>query len=191
MKKHVLLSALFLILPLSHCSPDTPTPANLPTTPASTTSDTGVTPAPADTVTPEAPLNTNPGPVEMTDEELKTLAATYTETLKAINTELEPSSIHGARVKTFLDPTAFDAYQSQSFPYAANTVSLKESHASESGPITRLYVMKKIPGYDTANNDWFYAVMSTEGVASQKGKVQFCIACHAGNKNKDYLFGFQ
>ena len=127
----------------------------------------------------------------MTDEELKTLAANYTESLKAINTELEPSSIHGARVKTFLDPTAFDAYQAQRFPYAANTVSLKESHASDSGPISRLYVMKKIPGYDTANNDWFYAVMSTAGVASQKGKVQFCIACHAGNKDKDYLFGFR
>lgn len=174
MKKHILLSTLLLIMPLSNCSADTPMPAV----------------APADTATTPAAPNETPA-VEMTDEELKTLAATYTENLKAINTELEPSSIHGARVKTFLDPVAFDAYQNQSFPYAANTVSLKESHASENGPISRLYVMKKIPGYDTANNDWFYAVMSTEGVASQKGKVQFCIACHAGNKNKDYLFGFQ
>lgn len=180
MKKHVLLSALLLILPLAHCSPDTPMPNSLP--------DTSSNPSPETT----APSEENPKPqaTAMTDEELKTLAASYTENLKAINTELEPSSIHGARVKTFLDPTAFEAYQKQQFPYADNTVSVKESHASDSGPITRLYVMKKIPGYDTANNDWFYAVMSTEGIASQKGKVQFCIACHAGNKNKDYLFGF-
>lgn len=164
MKKHIVLSTLLLLLPLSHCSPESPLPA--------------------------VPSDTQAKPVEMTDVELKTLASNYTESLKAINTELKPSNIHGARVKTFLDPVALEAYQTQSFPYADQTISVKESHASTTGPISRLYVMKKIPGYDTANNDWFYAVMSTEGVASQKGKVQFCIACHAGNKDKDYLFGF-
>jgi hypothetical protein len=178
MKKQFLFSALFLVLPLSHCSPEVPISTRASANPSANPS----------TTPPGAP---SAAPVEMTDDELKTLASNYTENLKAINTELEPSNIHGSRVKTFLDPTAFDAYQSQSFPYAANTVSVKESHASESGPISRLYVMKKIPGYDTANNDWFYAVMSTAGVPSEKGKVQYCIACHAGNKNKDYLFGFQ
>lgn len=141
----------------------------------------------------EGPVEASPSaPVSgMTDAELQHLATRYTETLQAINTELQPSNIHGSRVKTFLDATAFEAYTQQQFPYADQTVSVKESYGAERGPINRLYVMKKIKGYDSANGDWFYAVMSTEGVPSQKGKVSFCISCHAGAKAKDYLFGFE
>lgn len=147
-------------------------------------------PTPNDATTPNAP--TPAGEVTgMTDDELKALASSYTESLMAINTELQPSNIHGSRVKTFLDKTAFEAYTNKQFPYADQSVSVKESHASESGPINRLYVMKKIKGYDSTNGDWFYAVMSTEGVASQQGKVSFCISCHTGAKAKDYLFGFE
>lgn len=146
-------------------------------------------PTPNDATTPNAP--TPAGEVTgMTDDELKTLASSYTESLMAINTVLQPSNIHGSRVKTYLDATAFDAYTNKSFPYADQTVSVKESHGSANGPIERLYVMKKIKGYDSTNGDWFYAVMSTDGVASQKGKVSFCISCHTGAKAKDYLFGF-
>ncbi len=168
MKKLICLTTLLCIFPLSHCtSPGMP----------DNTDTTTETPAAA--------------PAEMTDAELETLAGNYVNTLKAINGELEPSNIHGSRVKTFLDPEAFEAYESKSFPYANDTVSIKESHNSPTGPIGRLYVMKKIEGYDPGNGDWFYGVMSPEGVASQKGKIQFCINCHKGAQDKDYIFGFE
>lgn len=151
------------------------------------------TPAPNNGSTPQPSASASDpaaAPTGMSAEELQTLAKTYTQSLKALNAELKPSSIHGARVKTFLDATGLETYQAGSFPYPEGTLSLKESHASENGPIQRLYVMKKIINYDPEHNDWYYAVMSLDGVPSQQGKVQMCISCHQSAAPKDYIYGF-
>jgi len=127
-----------------------------------------------------------------TAAEMKALSTEYLK-LNALNEALKPSDIHGSQVKTFLDEKAFDAYHAKRYPYAEGTLSVKESY-DPTGKIVRLYVMKKIKGYDPENNDWYYAVMSPEGKVSQEGKggdVGFCISCHAKVKGKDYLFGFE
>lgn len=127
---------------------------------------------------------------DMSEAELIDLAVAY-KSYMAINTELKPSDIHGNRVKTFLDPDGFKTYQDKSFPYADGTVSVKESYGSPDGSPEKLYVMKKIAGYDPDNGDWFYAVMSPEGIASQSGRISLCISCHVKAKSKDYLYGFE
>lgn len=172
------------LLVLSHCASPVTTPVTNPDMPSETVETTS--PSPAATVDATAPSDAEP-----TDAELKQLASEYQQTLVAIKAALTPSSIHGTQVRTFLNPEALTAYQAKNYPYAAGTVSIKESHGAEAESINRLYVMKKVPGYDPEHGDWFYGVMSTEGVPSQKGKVQFCISCHQGAQDKDYLFGFE
>lgn len=140
------------------------------------------------------PATTVPTPPEtassgMSETELSSLATAYKEYM-AINAELKESKIHGSRVKTFLDKDAFEAYQAKSFPYADGTVAVKESYGSPDGSPEKLYVMKKIKGYDPDNGDWFYAITSTNGVASQSGRISMCIGCHTKAKAKDYLYGF-
>ncbi len=51
----------------------------------------------------------------------------------------------------------------------------------------RAYIMKKIKGYDPANNDWYYANTKADGKVEMTGKPQMCISCHAGFKATDYL----
>ena len=126
---------------------------------------------------------------EPTEQELKELVNQY-KNFKALNSELKPSGIHGSKVKTFLDEKGFESYEKKSFPYPDGTMAVKESFSSD-GKLNRLYLMKKIKGYDPENNDWYYALMSTEGKPSQSGKVSFCIQCHTSAKDKDYLYGFE
>lgn len=139
------------------------------------------TPAPPSSPTVE-------GVSEPTDAEIQALVQTYRD-LSVLNAELEPSNIHGSQVKTFMDAEALKSYQEQRFPYADGSVSLKESY-NGSGEIQRLYMMQKIEGYDSNNNDWFYAVMSPEGEVRERGKVGYCISCHARVRDRDFLYGF-
>lgn len=145
--------------------------------------------SPSSPATPDSDAVATPAAAEPTDAEIKTLAQTYIQDLKALNTELEPSGVHGENVKTFLDEKALSAHQNKAFPFENGTLSFKESY--NGGSVTRLYMMQKIEGYDSANNDWFYAVMSPEGEVSQRGKVAFCISCHAKARDRDFIYGFE
>lgn len=149
------------------------------------------TPTSSEPTEPNAPASGEPSAspaVEPTSQELVAYAESY-QTYQAINSELKPSNIHGSQVKTFIDKTGIENYQNKTFPYPEGTVSIKESFDSK-GELNRLYIMKKIEGYDPEHNDWYYGVMSPEGVASKSGRLSSCISCHEGAKDKDYLFGF-
>ena len=53
-------------------------------------------------------------------------------------------------------------------------------------------MVKQAPGFDSVNQDWWYGRLNVDGSAASGnfiGKVGFCIACHAGAPNNNYLFG--
>lgn len=53
-------------------------------------------------------------------------------------------------------------------------------------------MIKQPPGFDTANQDWWYGRLDADGratSASVTGKVGFCIACHRGAAAGGYVFG--
>ncbi len=128
---------------------------------------------------------------EPNDVELKTLSQSYTG-FASLNAQLRLSPQHGGiYVRTHLDPVALKAFNAKSYPFPEGALAFKEGHVGTEGPIDRIYVMKKIPGYDPANGDWFYAMLAPDGAPRLKGKVPLCINCHAGAKNKDYIFGFE
>jgi hypothetical protein len=56
---------------------------------------------------------------------------------------------------------------------------------------TGLTVMAKMPpGYDAANNDWYYAVYDAAGQApTLGGKVPPCVGCHVQARARDFLYG--
>ena len=148
--------------------------------------------APSTPSVPNTPSNNAPAaqPVEPSDADLKALAKSYT-SFPALNTELKVSPTHqGMLVRTHLDATATQAYNSKSYPFSDGATAVKEAHKSADGPTEALFVMKKIKGYDSANGDWYYAMTAPDGTAMQKGKVQMCISCHSTVKNKDYIYGF-
>jgi hypothetical protein len=48
-------------------------------------------------------------------------------------------------------------------------------------------VMAKVPGYDPAHNDWFWAMYDPEGAVLAQGRVQGCIDCHDILRSNDFL----
>ena len=49
-------------------------------------------------------------------------------------------------------------------------------------------VMWKVSGFDPDNNDWFWANVTPDGVVNAEGKIDGCIACHAGVRDNDFVF---
>jgi Cytochrome P460 len=56
-------------------------------------------------------------------------------------------------------------------------------------------MVKKEPGYDAANGDWYYEMRMADGKPMMKGpmpmagKMAMCIGCHAAASGSDYLAG--
>ncbi|MGV3524970.1 MAG: cytochrome P460 family protein [Candidatus Sericytochromatia bacterium] len=143
------------------------------------------------TSTPQTPATPGaPAVSEPSAAELKTLSESY-KAFPALNDDLVRSAEHGGIfVRTHLDAAAMTAFQAKTFPLPEGSVSVKEGHPSADAAADRVYVMKKIKGYDSANGDWFYAVLSPDGSVRQQGKMQMCIGCHGRAKASDYVFGF-
>lgn len=143
---------------------------------------------------PSATPNTTPSaqsPSELSDTELKNIAQSYT-SYTALNQDLRSSQAHGGIwVKTYLDAATDKAFQAKSYPFPDGATAVKEGHPSADGAVEKLFVMRKIKGYDPANGDWFYAMTDAKGQVQQKGKLQMCISCHSNAKAKDYLYGFE
>jgi len=56
----------------------------------------------------------------------------------------------------------------------------------EAGELLQWTVMKKIPGYDPDNSDWFWARYSAEGEVRVKGTLNDCIYCHLNGTDLVY-----
>ena len=80
-----------------------------------------------------------------------------------------------------------------SFVVPVGTVSIKPFNNDGKPGIDGIAVMiKKKPGYDSQNNDWYYEMRDAQGNLSQMptpGKIEMCIGCHAAASSKDYLAG--
>lgn len=141
---------------------------------------------------PDTPTSDNTAEVAgMTAAEIQTLSQNYLR-FPALNEELVRSGPHGRMVRTHLDPTAMQNFETQTYPYAEGAEIVKQAHNTADGPIAVLYFMKKIAGYDPANGDWFYAVTDASGNnIQQQGRVPLCISCHGGARAKDFVFGFE
>lgn len=73
----------------------------------------------------------------------------------------------------------------------AGTIAVKEQYmtADDAAP-SSLVVMKKIPGYDAAHGDWFWAMYGADGSVAQSGKVDMCIMCHGNVADQsDWVYG--
>ncbi|MBF2054178.1 MAG: cytochrome P460 family protein [Candidatus Sericytochromatia bacterium] len=145
-------------------------------------------------VSPSAPGTDNgvSAPAEgMSDTEIQTLVQNY-QSFPALNEELKRSGTHeNMMVRTYLDPTAMAAFNSQSYPYANGTEIVKQGHKTADGPVEALFIMKKIAGYDPENGDWFYAMTNGDGMVGDKGRIQMCISCHGAVRSKDFVYGFE
>lgn len=115
-------------------------------------------------------------------------------TYNKINDTLKLSSQHGGKfVFTYINNKGIDSFRNNKYPYSDGSIVVKQAHNKNdsNSEIDSIYVMKKISGFDKENGDWYYSINDSKGKPMQAGgKIQMCISCHQGAKDRDYVFGF-
>jgi len=93
---------------------------------------------------------------------------------------------HSPFLTTYVDDSAFASMNKKEMPEGACIIS-EEYDASKK--LKSLNVMYKVKGYNPAAGDWFWVKYDAlNGYVKESGKLESCIACHAGKKDNDYLF---
>lgn len=93
---------------------------------------------------------------------------------------------HGMLLTTYVNQLAFDALTSGSALMPAGAIIVKENYMPD-GTLAAITTMYKVPGYNMAANDWFWAKHDAQGVAEASGRVDGCITCHTTRMPQDYL----
>jgi len=94
---------------------------------------------------------------------------------------------HGASVSIWMNEIAFDAVNNGSGRMPAGATVIKENY-TPARELAALTVMMKSPGFDPANNDWYYLQQLPNGTAAAEGKVEGCISCHEKERGNDFLY---
>lgn len=94
---------------------------------------------------------------------------------------------HGATVSIWVNEIAFDALNSRTGKMPAGAFVIKENYMPDR-TLAALTVMYKSPGFDPANNDWYWLQQLPNGTAAAEGKIQGCITCHSAVAGNDYLY---
>lgn len=121
---------------------------------------------------------------------LKGIVEEYKSYTKINDTRVKSNQHGGIFVNTLINKTGIDSFRNKKYPYDDGTVVIKEGFDTETSDLSKIYIMKKIKGYDSQNGDWLYAVTDPNGKVQMSGKIQMCISCHTNGKSKDYVFGF-
>ncbi|WP_292467187.1 cytochrome P460 family protein [Methanolobus sp.] len=97
------------------------------------------------------------------------------------------NGVHGDYVSIYVSNNAFSAAEVGGGPMPYETMVVKEGFNADK-ELTGIYLMYKLEGFDSDNNDWFWASYSADGTVKSEGKVGGCINCHEGKKDVDYIF---
>jgi hypothetical protein len=100
-----------------------------------------------------------------------------------VNTAPIASGPHGGQVDIYVDKAHATQFKSVGATAPDGMAVVKQSVTAPE----RLYLMKKVRGYDPANNDWYYANATQTGKLSSEGKPQLCISCHQAYVATDYM----
>jgi len=134
----------------------------------------------------------------LSEAQIEQLAGTYP-TFQKITAKPFRSDQHAGNpmVNVYANATAADTYRSltpaaASAHFAPGSMLVKEILDPAGGPPLLTAAYKMPPGYDAAAQDWWRGRLNADGSATAPnlvGKVDFCIACHAGAAGTDAAFG--
>lgn len=93
---------------------------------------------------------------------------------------------HGALHTVYISPIGSDALNEKIGFMPDGALIIKENYSAEA-VLDNLTVMYKVPGYDDANNDWFWAMIGVDGQVRVEGKVEGCQQCHGARRDNDFV----
>ncbi len=141
---------------------------------------------------------------KLTDKEVYVNPALAMLCRGASREEVESARItHGPHANTailvYMNEPAAQAFSSRTNVYAVGSVIVKQKRihgywdrnsgkrvASAENGVGGM--VKRAAGYDPAHGDWEYFYFEDKSKI-QSGRIQSCVQCHEGAKDKDYVFG--
>jgi hypothetical protein len=96
---------------------------------------------------------------------------------------------HGKWLQTYVNNIAYDAIVAKVGKMPGNSIIAKDNYMtkSDSSPAA-VTAMVKVPGYDPAHGNWFYAKYGPNGKVDMAGKVKYCMSCHEKVADNDYIY---
>ena len=111
---------------------------------------------------------------------------------------------HGMILQSYINDVTVEAVGSGAEAFPEGSIIVKENHmpgdvdvtamtlqdAVEEfdGELAALTYMVKMPGYNPAAGDWFWAKQQPDGTIDAAGKPAGCIGCHSQVADNDYVF---
>jgi hypothetical protein len=94
---------------------------------------------------------------------------------------------HGALLTTYVNQIASDAIASKAGQMPPGAIVVKENYMPDS-TLAAVTVMHKVPGYDSANRDWYWLKRNADGSIDMAGRGGMCAQCHGKQSGNDYIF---
>jgi hypothetical protein len=95
-------------------------------------------------------------------------------------------SPHGRYHEIFINRELLESLPLKDKKTPNDSIVVKENFDADKRQ-THFTVMAKVKGYDPEHDDWFWAAIAPTGKVMMEGKPKFCIDCHEGKKDNDYL----
>jgi hypothetical protein len=137
----------------------------------------------------------------MNDAQIEAAASTYARLAKVTRAPY-PTRQHlgNALVDVYASPDAEAAYRAIDFgaaptgapPLPVGALVVKAMYDDRGAPSVLTVMYKKAKGYDPKGGDWWYGRLGLDGsptAPAYVGKVDFCVACHAGARATDFVWG--
>jgi hypothetical protein len=93
---------------------------------------------------------------------------------------------HGMLLTTYVNRIAHDALTNGATALPAGAIIVKENYMPDS-TFDASTVMHKVPGYDAANGDWYWAKYNPNGGVDDAGRAPMCQQCHAAARTRDFV----
>jgi hypothetical protein len=93
---------------------------------------------------------------------------------------------HGMLLTTYVNRIAHEALSNGAATLPAGAIIVKENYMPDS-TFDASTVMHKVPGYDAANGDWYWAKYDQSGMVDGAGRVPMCQQCHTAARQRDYV----
>ena len=94
---------------------------------------------------------------------------------------------HGALHTVYANDNALQAVSDKAGRLPNGAIVVKDNFTPE-GIYDVATIMYKVDGFDSENNDWFWAMVDAEGEVRREGKVEGCNACHGTQAENDYIW---
>ncbi|MFZ5480206.1 MAG: cytochrome P460 family protein [Myxococcota bacterium] len=96
---------------------------------------------------------------------------------------------HGEYVQLWLNAVALDDVEADRETFSEGAIFVIEGYQDEGLTVKGLDAIRKVPGYDPDNGDWFWGHYDEDHAPVATGRVTGCVGCHESGRDHVRFLG--